>query len=531
MKTHPNQIVRLPVLPEKCRLVKNGEKVSGKVYYLLNNSDWIDIKVSDEIWREGEKFLYAVPCANGNHVLIFNQSEYHALIDFPDHLYRMEPENTFDLSNYQQIPIGEKIKKGAIWEVNGKLEPVLSGVVGMRIGQDHNLTYNLKPITDIETIRAEKVAELKAQDIELPNGFTLVLPGEIAKEGCKITAKDGSDRDKDGVLRWWKSDSLEGIKIKEKYRNLVCNPIEQPAIEPIKQIYPTPPPTGFDFVKEGEIIKEGYYILSKDSFDWERGTGGWKNMEYNSNVSFYFANPIQKADTIQHITVGISVPENLQEILDEKTKRNFFEMNLGRTHPATCSGCGNAMCERNHYEYLKANKIPGKNDPSDYGVLDSNGVCPCGIDHRNKPAAEPAIDHIRPDHYKAANGKDTIDKIVRQLGERAAIAFCQGNVIKYNDRAGKKPGNSKEQDLEKAAEYGRRSELIESMIDLDEEFTEMLLKTITRIADYKGKKAAFTICMAMASILQEGLEQGNPRAYVYLNTINEINLLAKAFTN
>ena len=68
-----------------------------------------------------------------------------------------------------------------------------------------------------------------------------------------------------------------------------------------------------------------------------------------------------------------------------------------------------------------------------------------------------ASNPIRPDHYKLLNGKDTIDIMAETLGNEAAINFCMGNALKYITRAGKKEGNSFEQDLSKATEYLNRA--------------------------------------------------------------------------
>lgn len=57
---------------------------------------------------------------------------------------------------------------------------------------------------------------------------------------------------------------------------------------------------------------------------------------------------------------------------------------------------------------------------------------------------------IRPDYYKA-NGIETIDVI-----EAFDLNFNLGNVIKYVLRAGKKQGEEKEKDLNKACFYINR---------------------------------------------------------------------------
>lgn len=56
-----------------------------------------------------------------------------------------------------------------------------------------------------------------------------------------------------------------------------------------------------------------------------------------------------------------------------------------------------------------------------------------------------------PDHYRSSIG-DVIDII-----EGWGLGFCLGNVLKYICRAGKKPGESSERDLEKARFYVSRA--------------------------------------------------------------------------
>lgn len=57
-----------------------------------------------------------------------------------------------------------------------------------------------------------------------------------------------------------------------------------------------------------------------------------------------------------------------------------------------------------------------------------------------------------PDHYKQG-GKECIEVMVEEFGVDSVLAFCQLNAFKYRWRAGKKDGNSKEQDLAKAKWY------------------------------------------------------------------------------
>ncbi|MDU1315711.1 DUF3310 domain-containing protein [Anaerococcus hydrogenalis] len=66
---------------------------------------------------------------------------------------------------------------------------------------------------------------------------------------------------------------------------------------------------------------------------------------------------------------------------------------------------------------------------------------------------------IRPDYYKS-NGVETIDVI-----EAFDLNFNLGNVIKYILRAGKKQGEEKEKDLNKACFYLNREIIKDQVIN------------------------------------------------------------------
>ena len=66
---------------------------------------------------------------------------------------------------------------------------------------------------------------------------------------------------------------------------------------------------------------------------------------------------------------------------------------------------------------------------------------------------------IRPDYYKA-KGVETIDVI-----EAFELNFNLGNVIKYVLRAGKKDGEEKEKDLNKACFYLNREIIKDQVIN------------------------------------------------------------------
>lgn len=63
------------------------------------------------------------------------------------------------------------------------------------------------------------------------------------------------------------------------------------------------------------------------------------------------------------------------------------------------------------------------------------------------------VDH--PSHYQDPNGRECIDIIEEELGPDGFQAFCRGNVIKYEFRAGKK--GPAEQDQAKADWYARKA--------------------------------------------------------------------------
>ena len=83
-------------------------------------------------------------------------------------------------------------------------------------------------------------------------------------------------------------------------------------------------------------------------------------------------------------------------------------------------------------------------DECDY-LLDNDGICgECSI-----PDQYNNID--KPFHYNQADGIECIDYIKQVLGKEGFIAYCRGNVMKYNHRAFYK-GNPTE-DMAKAEQY------------------------------------------------------------------------------
>jgi len=85
--------------------------------------------------------------------------------------------------------------------------------------------------------------------------------------------------------------------------------------------------------------------------------------------------------------------------------------------------------------------------------LQEDSVCPeCDID------ITPVFDPVqKPYHYNHTDGIECIDYIRQVLGTDGFVAYCRGNVMKYNHRAFYK-GNPTE-DMNKAAWYLNQANL------------------------------------------------------------------------
>ena len=121
-------------------------------------------------------------------------------------------------------------------------------------------------------------------------------------------------------------------------------------------------------------------------------------------------------------------------------------------------------------------------------------------------ADDDVVNH--PQHYQLTlpNGEpiEAIDYIQAVLGDDGAVSYCVGSAIKYLSRAGRKGGNSREQDLRKAAWFcAKGAQVCEDIIDLGE--TDSAKPEITReqvIAIWN--QALFTDALKVARQINEG---------------------------
>ena len=63
-----------------------------------------------------------------------------------------------------------------------------------------------------------------------------------------------------------------------------------------------------------------------------------------------------------------------------------------------------------------------------------------------------SYDNINPDHYKSGD-KQVWEQMIALFGIDKYLAFCELNAFKYRMRAGRKPGQSSDQDISKARWY------------------------------------------------------------------------------
>lgn len=66
-------------------------------------------------------------------------------------------------------------------------------------------------------------------------------------------------------------------------------------------------------------------------------------------------------------------------------------------------------------------------------------------------------DYINPDHYKQEDGKETWERMVDIWGVDATALWCEMTAFKYQERIGKKPGESVERETEKINWYIKKA--------------------------------------------------------------------------
>jgi hypothetical protein len=120
-------------------------------------------------------------------------------------------------------------------------------------------------------------------------------------------------------------------------------------------------------------------------------------------------------------------------------------------------------------------------------------------------ADEDVVNH--PQHYQLMlpNGEkvETIDYIQAVLGDDGAVSYCVGSAIKYLSRAGRKGGNSREQDLRKAAWFcTKAAQVCEEIVDDEPPSTPKALSREHVIAIWN--QALFTDALKVARQINEG---------------------------
>ncbi len=84
------------------------------------------------------------------------------------------------------------------------------------------------------------------------------------------------------------------------------------------------------------------------------------------------------------------------------------------------------------------------------------------LNHRNREIYPNQLlndyDYIRPNHYKQADGKETIDLMIDEFGVNEVAIFCKINAFKYVDRKGKKPGEDEARESAKQKWYQDKAE-------------------------------------------------------------------------
>lgn len=96
------------------------------------------------------------------------------------------------------------------------------------------------------------------------------------------------------------------------------------------------------------------------------------------------------------------------------------------------------------------------------------------------------------EYYKLEDGRSTMDIIIDRLGIDGAIAFCEGNVIKYNQRKGKKTADPSE-DEAKAYWYEKKAQelrLISKLVEAERKEKDIDVEVIIRcgLVDIRGSK-------------------------------------------
>lgn len=113
-----------------------------------------------------------------------------------------------------------------------------------------------------------------------------------------------------------------------------------------------------------------------------------------------------------------------------------------------------------------------------------------------------------PAHYQLTlpdgNDIEAIEYIQAVLGDTGAVDYCVGSALKYLSRAGRKGGNSREQDLRKAAWFCTKgAQVCEEITDFDDDSAPISKLTREHVISI-WNQALFTDALRVAREINEG---------------------------
>lgn len=103
------------------------------------------------------------------------------------------------------------------------------------------------------------------------------------------------------------------------------------------------------------------------------------------------------------------------------------------------------------------------NNGKEYGItiIEEDSAEPVTQDRRETDN----YDFINPQHYVQGDGRQTWERMVDKWGLEATALWCEMTAFKYEDRIGKKPGESEEREFEKIAWYTDKAKELMNIVE------------------------------------------------------------------